>query len=109
VAHDIHKVDYQATVTVSGGSSVTVSMSDGNERQIANWTKDFFEGLEPRAKTPSLGQTLHLDVVEMTPKRCLGQKSSRRRPNSGCAKDCSHTPMLYLHIARYGRLFRRLG
>jgi hypothetical protein len=69
VAHDIHKVDYQATITVTGGSSVTVSMSDGNERQIANWTNDYFEGVEPHATTPSLGQTLHLDVMSVTPKR----------------------------------------
>ncbi|MEY4514032.1 MAG: hypothetical protein RLZZ450_6154 [Pseudomonadota bacterium] len=69
VAHDIHKEDYEATFTVSGGggASVTVSMSDGNDHQIANWTGDFFQGLTPYDKAPSTGQLLRLDVVSVTP------------------------------------------
>jgi hypothetical protein len=68
VAHDIHKVDYEATIEIGGASSVVVSMNDGNERQIANWTRAFFEGLAPYDKMPSLGQTLHLDVISVAEK-----------------------------------------
>ena len=41
-------------------------MNDGNEREIANWTKDFFEGVPPYDAKPSLGQSLRLDVVSVT-------------------------------------------
>jgi len=58
VAHDIHKEDYEATITVSAGASITVSMSDGNDHQIANWTSDFFQGLPPYDKAASTGQLL---------------------------------------------------
>jgi hypothetical protein len=62
VAHDIHKLDYEATIEVQGGATVTVIMNDGNERQIANWTEDFFDDL---ADAPSTGQMLRLDVVSV--------------------------------------------
>lgn len=66
VAHDIHKLDYQAMIEVQGGATVTVVMNDGNERQIANWTEDFFEGLPPYDAAPSTGQMLRLDVVSVS-------------------------------------------
>ncbi|HKP59754.1 MAG TPA: hypothetical protein VJV78_23685, partial [Polyangiales bacterium] len=66
LAHDIHKMDYQATLQIAGGASVTVTMNDGNEREIANWTKDYFEGVPPYDTKPSLGQSLRLDVVSVT-------------------------------------------
>jgi hypothetical protein len=66
VAHDIKKADYEATLTIAAGADVTVKMHDGNERQIANWTKDYFEGLPPYADKPGLGQVLHLDVLAVT-------------------------------------------
>jgi hypothetical protein len=66
VAHDIHKEDYEATLQVTGGAEVTVIMNDGNDHEIANWTKDYFEGLPPYDTMPSLGQTLRLDVVSVT-------------------------------------------
>jgi hypothetical protein len=65
VAHDIHKEDYQATIQVSGGAMIVVAMNDGNDHEIANWTKDFFEGLPPYDTKPSLGQMLRLDVVSV--------------------------------------------
>lgn len=67
LAHAIHKEDYQATVRVRGGAKVTVIMNDGNERQIANFTKAYFEGLAPYDKAPSTGQSLRLDVVSVAP------------------------------------------
>jgi hypothetical protein len=41
-------------------------MNDGNDHEIANWTKDYFEGVPPFDTMPSLGQTLRLDVVSVT-------------------------------------------
>jgi hypothetical protein len=66
VAHDIHKEDYEATLQISGGAEVSVIMNDGNDHEIANWTKDYFEGVPPFDTMPSLGQTLRLDVVSVT-------------------------------------------
>jgi hypothetical protein len=68
VAHDIHKEDYEATLQISGGAEVTVIMNDGNDHEIANWTKDYFEGVPPYDTMPSLGQTLRLDVVSVMAK-----------------------------------------
>ena len=65
VAHDIHKDDYRATLRIAGGSAVVVRMNDGNERQIANWTEDYFEGVPPYDKMPSLGQSLQLSMVSV--------------------------------------------
>ncbi|KYF67476.1 hypothetical protein BE11_36035 [Sorangium cellulosum] len=65
-AHDIHKEDYEATIQVNGGAVVKVVMNDGNERQIANWTKDYFEGLPPYDTAPTIGQMLRLDVVSVS-------------------------------------------
>ena len=65
VAHDIHKEDYQATIKVGGGAKVTVIMHDGNDHQIANFTKDLFADVPPHDKTPSTGQSLRLDVIKV--------------------------------------------
>lgn len=65
VAHDIHKEDYQASIKVGGGATVTVVMNDGNDHEIANWTKDYFMDVPPYDKAPSLGQSLRLDVVKV--------------------------------------------
>jgi hypothetical protein len=65
VAHDIHKVDYEATLLIDGGSQVTVIANDGNERQIANYPQEYFADLPPYDQTPTLGQFLRLDVVEV--------------------------------------------
>jgi hypothetical protein len=66
LAHAIHKEDYQATIRVRGGAKVTVIMNDGNERQIANFTKDYFQGLPPYDTAPSTGQSLRLDVMAVS-------------------------------------------
>lgn len=64
-AHDIHKEDYQATIQVQGGASVKVVMNDGNDHEIANWTKDYFEGLPPYDKAPSTGQMMYLELMSV--------------------------------------------
>jgi hypothetical protein len=65
VAHEIHKEDYEAKLTVAGGSQVKVVMNDGNEREIANFPKEMFADIAPYDKAPSLGQFLRLDVVSV--------------------------------------------
>lgn len=65
IGHVIHKEDYEATITVSGGAALKVIMNDGNEREIANFTKDMFSDVPPYDKMPSLGQSLRLDVVKV--------------------------------------------
>lgn len=65
VAHDIHKEDYQVSIQVAGGASLKVIMNDGNDHEIANWTKDLFAEVPPHDKTPSLGQSVRLDVVSV--------------------------------------------
>jgi hypothetical protein len=65
LAHDIHKADYVATLRVAGGAKVTVVMNDGNDHQIANWTKDFFADVPPYNTAPSTGQSLRLDVMSV--------------------------------------------
>ncbi|HEY6878616.1 MAG TPA: hypothetical protein VI299_11390 [Polyangiales bacterium] len=63
VAHDIHREDYEATVRANGGSTLTIVMNDGNDHQIANWTRDVFSELDGGA--PSTGQMLRIDVVSV--------------------------------------------
>lgn len=65
LAHDIHKEDYVASLRVAGAARVTVIMNDGNDHQIANWTKSYFADLPPYDKTPSTGQSLRLDVLSV--------------------------------------------
>jgi hypothetical protein len=65
VAHDIHKEDYEASITVAGGAQLKVVMNDGNEREIANFPKEMFTDIPPYDNTPSLGQLLRLDVVSV--------------------------------------------
>lgn len=67
VAHDIHKEDYEASLTVAGGAQIKVVMNDGNEREIANFPKEMFADVPPYDKMPSLGQSLRLDVVSVEP------------------------------------------
>jgi len=65
VAHDIHKEDYEASITVAGGAQIKVVMNDGNEREIANFPKEMFTDVPPYDEMPSLGQSLRLDVVSV--------------------------------------------
>ena len=65
-AHDIHKADYEITIPVVGGASVTVVMNDGNERQIANYPEEIFDDLPPYDQEPTKGQLLQLQVVSVS-------------------------------------------
>lgn len=63
VAHDIHKEDYEITIPIEGGSTVTVVANDGNERQIANFPEEIFDDMPPYDQMPTPGQFLRLDVL----------------------------------------------
>lgn len=65
VAHDIHKEDYEITIPISGGATVTVVANDGNEREIANFPQEIFEDMPPYDQMPTLGQFLRLDVISV--------------------------------------------
>lgn len=65
VAHEIFKEDYEVTLIVRGGSTITITMNDGNERQIANFPGEFFNDVPPYNQMPSLGQSLRLDVLQV--------------------------------------------
>lgn len=69
VAHDIHKEDYEITIPIDGGATVTVVANDGNAREIANFNEEIFEDLPPYDQMPTVGQFLHLAVlgVEVAP------------------------------------------
>lgn len=69
VAHIIYKEDFQATIPVAAGATVTVRVVDGNDRQMDNAEP----GLEDRmqiiagvTETPLPGQMLRLDVLSVT-------------------------------------------
>ena len=65
-AHDIHKADYEITIPVVGGANVTVTMNDGNEREISNYPEEIFEDMPPYDQEPTKGQLLQLEVVSVT-------------------------------------------
>ncbi len=69
VAHDIHKEDYEITIPIEGGATVTVIANDGNAREIANFPEEIFPDLPPYDQMPTVGQFLHLAVlgVELAP------------------------------------------
>lgn len=63
VAHDIHKEDYEITIPIEGGATVTVIANDGNDRQIANFPEEIFDDMPPYDQMPTPGQFLRLDVL----------------------------------------------
>jgi hypothetical protein len=65
LAHDIHKEDYEVTVVVEGGTEVKIIAHDGNDRQIANFPQESFSDLPPYDQTPTLGQFMRLDVLNV--------------------------------------------
>ncbi len=69
VGHIIHKEDFEATIPMAAGATVTVRVVDGNDRQIDNAEP----GLDDRMQLitgvtgqPLDGQMLRLDVVRVT-------------------------------------------
>lgn len=65
VAHEIHKEDYEITIPIEAGATVTVVANDGNDREIANFRGEIFNDLPPYDQMPTPGQFLRLDVVDV--------------------------------------------
>jgi len=66
VSHTIYKEDFEAPVTVAAGATVTVQVTDGNDRQIDNGARghpDRQQVIDGVTDKPLDGQMLRLDVV----------------------------------------------
>jgi len=65
VGHTIYKEDFAATIPVAAGATVTVRVTDGNDRQIDNGKSgpDRQQTIPGIVDTPQPGQMLSLDVL----------------------------------------------
>jgi hypothetical protein len=69
VSHTIYKEDFEATIPMTAGASVTVRVVDGNDRQIDNAEPDRADRLQiikGLSDTALPGQMLRLEVVRVT-------------------------------------------
>ena len=72
VGHMIYKEDFEATIPMAAGATVTVRVIDGNDRQMDNTEPglpdrmQIIEGVTPK---PLDGQMLRLDVVRVTARK----------------------------------------
>jgi hypothetical protein len=64
-SHTIYKEDYEATIPVAAGATVTIRVIDGNDRQIDNGKTgpDRQQIIAGVVDKPLAGQMLRLDVV----------------------------------------------
>jgi hypothetical protein len=72
VGHLIYKEDFEATIPMAAGATVTVRVVDGNDRQMDNQEPgraDRMQILEGVTDKPLDGQMLRLDVVKVTPRK----------------------------------------
>jgi hypothetical protein len=68
VSHTIYKEDFEATIPMAAGASVTVRVIDGNDRQIDNaepGRPDRLQIITSLSQTPLDGQMLRLEVVRV--------------------------------------------
>ncbi len=69
VSHTIYKEDFEATIPMAAGASVSVRVIDGNNRQIDNAEEgrpDRLQIIKGLSDTPLPGQMLRLDVLRVT-------------------------------------------
>lgn len=69
VGHTIYREDFEATIPVAAGATVTVRVVDGNDRQIDNakpGLPDRMQIIEGVAEKPLDGQMLRIDVLKVT-------------------------------------------
>lgn len=72
VGHVIYKEDFEATIPMAAGATVTVRVVDGNERQMDNTEPglpDRMQVIEGVTDKPLDGQMLRLDVVRVTARK----------------------------------------
>jgi hypothetical protein len=68
VSHTIYKEDFETTIPIAAGASVTVRVIDGNDRQIDNaeaGRPDRLQIIKTLSDTPLAGQMLRLDVIRV--------------------------------------------
>ena len=68
VSHTIYKEDFEATIPMAAGASVTVRVMDGNDRQMDNAEQgrpDRLQIIKELSETPLPGQMLRLDVIRV--------------------------------------------
>ena len=68
VGHTIYKEDFEATIPMAAGATVTVRVVDGNDRQIDNaepGRPDRLQIIKGLSATPLAGQMLRLEVVRV--------------------------------------------
>jgi hypothetical protein len=66
VSHTIYKEDFEATIPIAAGATVTVRVVDGNDRQMDNAEEglaDRRQIIEGVTDTPLPGQMLRIDVL----------------------------------------------
>lgn len=71
VGHLIYKEDFQATIPMAAGATVTVRVIDGNDRQMDNREEgraDRMQIIEGVTDKPLDGQMLRLDVLRVSPR-----------------------------------------
>jgi hypothetical protein len=69
VSHTIYKEDFEATLPMAAGATVTVRVVDGNDRQMDNaepGRPDRQQVIKELSATPLPGQMLRLEVVKVT-------------------------------------------
>ena len=69
VGHTIYREDFEATIPMAAGATVTVRVVDGNDRQMDNaepGLPDRMQLLEGVTEKPLDGQMLRLDVLRVT-------------------------------------------
>ena len=69
VGHTIYREDFEATIPMAAGATVTVRVVDGNDRQMDNaepGLPDRMQIIEGVTAKPLDGQMLRLDVVRVT-------------------------------------------
>lgn len=70
-SHTIYREDFEAALQVAAGATVTVEVIDANDRQIDNGAKgrpDRQQVIEGVIDTPTAGQMLRLDVLDVKPR-----------------------------------------
>lgn len=68
VSHTIYKEDFEATIPMAAGASVTIRVVDGNDRQIDNaepGRPDRLQIIKGLSDTPLGGQMLRLEVLRV--------------------------------------------
>jgi hypothetical protein len=68
VSHTIYKEDFEATIPMAAGASVTIRVIDGNNRQMDNAEQgrpDRLQVIKELSDTPLAGQMLRLEVVRV--------------------------------------------